>query len=202
MNKNELEKELEKIWQILLQAKQCFYLSFYLYKPKTQDELDYLTSSIEFKLIRETMWKMGIIELGKLFIKSDNHKFNLHKFLNKLTKNHVGLPQEQICKWRSKIDLEVDTVSMLQNLRDKLYAHTDREINFSTESVTFEKFEGLFLIVEQIIKEIFETVFNGMAEIDCGMFDIERFNIIKILANERKTMLQEYLNAAKQRYNH
>lgn len=197
MKEDELQFEIDNIWSILLKAKECFYFSYYLHKARTTDEQNYIEISSEFKLIREVMWKMSVIELAKLYSNSDSHKFNLHKFIKKMLDNKVGIDNALINSWSEKIKEHDETIILLKSLRDKLYAHTDRNINLHTEKVTFELFEKLIGITENIIQNIYIIVFNASVHIPKGRFYPERFKIIEILASEKPRKAEELLNSIK-----
>lgn len=65
--KQELNKELTQVWLILVAAKESFNYCYYMYKPKSDEELSYINDSKDFCYIRFLLWRVTIIELAKLF---------------------------------------------------------------------------------------------------------------------------------------
>ena len=88
--KVEIKNDIWNIWQILITAKDSFQYSFYLHKPDTEEEQDYLNHSPDFIFIRHILWRMCIIELSKLFSNSkDRDRFNIFHFIKKLNKLNI-----------------------------------------------------------------------------------------------------------------
>lgn len=193
--KEEIKFELDKIWAILMDAKTCFYYSFYLYEPDTQEEQSFVDRSIDFKYFRLILWKMSIIELVKLFSDPTKSKsgdrYDLMRFINKLKGQghlyHNEINEETILNWENQInDCEI-VINKILTLRDKLYAHTDSNAdNFKKMEITFEEIERLITIVETIIKDVYFLVFNGGAQMDPGRLSKDKFEVLEILAAERK----------------
>ena len=198
--KEEIKEEIWQIWQILLVAKECYSYSFYLNKPDTEEELQYLNNSKDFQFIRLTMWKMFVIELSKLFkqsVKSD--RYNIFHFISKLKKGgnfgKMGISESKIEEWEENINRNSETISKILILRDKLYSHTDtdKEKHKKTDT-SFEETEELIKIIELIIQEIYSTVFDAEALMETIFFKRERFKLIEILAKERIRSREELLN--------
>lgn len=204
IRKEEIKEEIWQIWQILLIAKECHSYSFYLHKPDTKEELDYLQHSRDFHFIRHIMWRMNVIELSKLFRDSpENDRFNIFHFIRKLKKGghfgKLGISENKIAEWESKISDNTQTILEILILRDKLYSHTaPNKEKYSKSDVTFEKTEELIKIVESVIQEIYSSVFDSHASISTISFDRKRFKIIEILAEERnkitRALLEEFKN--------
>ena len=72
-------------------------------------------------------------------------------------------------------------------LRDKIYAHRDpKKEDFKTIEITFQEIEILIKLSEEIIKEIYSVVFDTYAEITPVYFKRNKFNMIKVLVEEKK----------------
>jgi len=203
--KEEIKEEIVQIWQILLIAKECYLYSFYLHKPDTKEELDYLQKSRDFHFIRHIMWRMTVIELSKLFRESStNDRFNIFHFISKLKKGghfgKLGISENKIAEWESRISDNSQTISEILMLRDKLYSHTaPNKKRYGKSDVTFEKAEELIKIVESVIQEIYSSVFDSYASIGTINFNRERFKVIEILAEEKKKRIDALLEGFKNR---
>jgi len=201
--KEEIKEEIWQIWQILLIAKECHLYSFYLHKPDTKEELDYLEKSRDFHFIRHVMWRMTVIELSKLFRESStNDRFNIFHFISKLKKGghfgKLGISEIKITEWESTISDNSQTISEILMLRDKLYSHTaPNKERYSKSDVTFEKAEELIKIVESVIQEIYSSVFDSHASIETINFNRKRFKIIEILAEEKNKRIAALLDGFK-----
>lgn len=195
--KTELEENLSKIWDILIYAKDCYQYSFYLYKPETNEESVYLENSQDFKFICHIMWRMAIIEIAKLFSNSDKRdRYNLMHFISKLKNaghfGNIGIDFKKIENWEEIIILNENLIEEILRLRDKVYAHKDPNMEECIiKEISFEKIEILLNLVEDIIREIFITVFDSMVDFDSPNLSTSRINIIKILAVEKKQRLEE-----------
>lgn len=200
--KEEIKDEIWEIWQILLLAKECYSYSFYLHKPDTREELQYLNHSRDFQFIRHVMWKMAVIELSKLFKNSaKSDRYNIVHFINKLKRNgyfgKLGISESKIDEWEKLINKNDETISKILNLRDKVYSHTDtNKEKHSKTDLSFEKTEKLLKIIEAVIQEIYDTVFDSHALMETVFFERKNFKIIEILAEESdkitRNLLEEY----------
>jgi len=194
----ELEDEISKIWDILIIAKDCYQYSFYLHKPETIEEADYLKNSQDFDFIRHILWRMAIIEIAKLFCNSSNRdRYNLRHFINKLKKaghfGDIGISVTIIEKWETQLSLNEELIDDILTLRDKVYAHTDPyKEEYTKIEITFKKIEDLLRLVEDVIQEIFKTVFDSHVDFESPLLDKNRTNIVKILAAEKKKRIEEH----------
>jgi hypothetical protein len=79
-------------------------------------------------------------------------------------------------------------------LRDKIYAHTDpKKDDYKAIDLSFQDVEVLIKIVEDIIKEIYLVVFDAGTDMSTPTFDRSRFDMIKILAAEKRKRIEEIL---------
>ena len=84
-------------------------------------------------------------------------------------------------------------------LRDKVYAHTDsNKENYTKGDLTFQQIEKLLKIIENVIREIYSTVFKSDASMDTPFFNRNSFSIIRSLASEEnrriKKLKADFLN--------
>lgn len=195
--KKELEEEISNIWDILIYAKDCYQYSFYLHKPETLEETDYLNNSQDFKFIRHILWRMTIIEIAKLFSNSKTRdRYNLKHFINKLKKaGHFGDCKINIItieKWEEQLLINETLIKDILTLRDKIYAHTDpNKEEYTKIEITFEKIGSLLNIVEDVIQDIYLSVFNSGVDFESPFMDNNRTNIVKILATEKMKRIEE-----------
>ena len=199
--KSELESEISNIWKIFINANECFHYSFYLHNPNTQEEFDYLINSIDLQYIGHAMWRMTIIELSKLFSgsKTRRDRYNIQHLICKLKNDgifrNIGFSNETIKKWETKIERNQETINSILILRDKIYAHTDSEVEkFLDIDLPFKQIQFLLEIVKEIIQDVHFSVFNSEAIVETVVFNKERFGIIKVLAEAEKNRIQRLCN--------
>jgi hypothetical protein len=190
----EIKKEIWNIWQVITLARECFGYSYYLHKPDTKEEEDYLHFSADFAFIRHIMWRTVIIELAKLF-RSPKLKatyiFNLEDFIRKLRKDgeygSLGIDNSSIDKWEKRLAQDKPVIEKIMVLWEKLYAHNDTSNEkYLKNDLSFEDTEKLIGNIETIVKEIYETVFNSPILMNSLAFNKKRFNLIRILAAGNK----------------
>lgn len=199
--RNKIEEELSRITDILNLAKGCYQYCYYLHKPKTVEEDNYLKHSRDFNFIRHILFRMTIIELMKLFSdsKSGKERYNICRFLKKFKKGGVffciGLDQYKIEQWEMQIQSKELLIKELKDLRDKAYAHTDaNKENYTDVNIEFANIEYLLKIVEDIVSEIFVSKFDTFIDFDSPFFDFKKIEIIKILANERQKRIDDIIH--------
>ena len=200
--KEELNKEIEEIWRILVICKESFLYSQYLHQPDTDKERDYIEHSKDFLFIRHTLWRMTIVELTKLLRSSNSHRFNIFHFIKKMKIGEYYAPvpvsEQTISKWEALLEENKALIQDVVNLRDKLYAHTDpTNETYINPELTFENTETLIKIIETVVQDIHFHVFDTEAIMQPLYFDKSRFNIIKILADEKERRITQIGNKNK-----
>lgn len=189
----EIKSIIWEIWKISLNAKRFLNYSFYLHRPETDEELEYLRNSRDFAFIAHSLWRNTVIELSKLFNDSKEvDKFNIFHFIRKLEKDGhfriLEINQIKIDEWYKQIEENRETIDLIVTLRKRVYAHTDGpEGKIGLDTPTFEQTLKLIDIIESVIKEIYFTVFKSDALISAPHLDLNPSKIIKILAAEKKT---------------
>lgn len=201
----DIKNEIWRIWEILILAKESFHYSFYLHKPETKKELNYINKSRDLDFIRHILWRTTVIELSKLFSESDKRdRFNINHFIRKIKKGghfgDMGVSDDIINKWEQEILSKKATIDILLKFRDKVYAHTDPDKDrHSKHDITFQQTELLIDFVESIIREIYRTIFQSDIVTETVIFDRKRFDLVKILADEHERKINEMFNHLKQR---
>ena len=121
--KEQFEKELSRITDIFFGARENFDYCYYLHKPKSKYEAEYLNVNRDLQFIRHSLWRLCIIELTQLFSNRENDKFNLQKFLSKLLPSghyrHLVVNQEKIYEWQTMIYSQNHVINNIITLRDK-----------------------------------------------------------------------------------
>ena len=195
----ELKQEIWRIWEIEVVAKECFQFAFYFHKPDTEEEIKYLHNHQELAFIRHVLWRMTVIELSKLFSNSSKRdRYNINHFISKLKKDgHFGdmrIAKSSIEKWELAVSNNQTHINNILILRDKIYAHTDpKKDDYKAIDLSFQDVEVLIKIVEDIIKEIYIVVFDSGTDMSTPIFDRGSFDMIKILAAEKKKRIEEIL---------
>jgi hypothetical protein len=199
----EIKNEIWRIWEILVLAKECFHYSYYLHRPDTQKELDYINKSADLDFIRHILWRTTVIELSKLLSGSDKRdRFNINHFIGKLSNDghfgDLGITKVTLDKWKNEIERKKETIDILLKYRDKVYAHSDpNKDEYSKLDITFKQTEELIDFVENIIKEIYGTILNSAIDTETIIFRRQRFDLVKILADEQERKIQEMLSYLK-----
>lgn len=199
MNRD-LHSDIWSIWKILTNCKENFLYSRYLHKPDTKEEVEYLGCSRHFKFLRHSLWRLSIIELHKLLNKSDRDFYNLFTFIKNLeSNNYLGhnVPTEIITDWRNTLCSKKGITKKILLLRNKLYAHTDPNLDKLLVDITFEEVQELITVVEKVIKGIYYNSFQSAISIETPVFERGRFDIIKILAKEKNERIQAIRNLGK-----
>jgi hypothetical protein len=144
--KQELKAELDSMAAILFSAIENFEYVSYLHTPLSQAELNLIEKNIFFRHFRHLAWQMTVIELAKLVSPSENQKFNIYKLIDKF-KGHFktfAVPDYLISIWEGSILKHGNTIVALNEIRDRLYAHTDRDKDGDLRELK----EKSFLLVE------------------------------------------------------
>lgn len=196
----DLKSDIWTIWKILLTCKENYLFSKYLHKPDTDEELKYLSNSRHFKFFRHSLWRLCIIELHKLLSKSDKDFYNLWTFIKNLETNHYAghnVPEDTIREWRTLLLSRKVTTKKIMLLRNKVYAHTDRENESLNIDITFEEVYELIILAEKVIRGIYINSFESDILTETPIFERGRFDIIKILAKEKEDRINAIRNWGK-----
>lgn len=158
--------KIENIWHIYHFSRECYNIAKYFVNPSTQEEKEIFRNDNSISFVQHIFFRTAIIELNKLTKDSTNDDYNIHKYLRNLrcSKNE-NLPKEQITSWEDRLKELEDSIKYVDELRTKLFAHSDKGKNKSLDKINsanhFE-IEGLYILIDEIIKKIYELE-GGMA---------------------------------------
>ncbi|MDN3586884.1 hypothetical protein QWY86_09410 [Pedobacter aquatilis] len=204
--KAELGVKLEKILHVYIFAQEAYLYTEYFHNPDTIEELDLLTKSphtSNLSTIMHLMFRTVIVEVSKLYSRSDNDKFQLENFINSLSSSghfkKLKISAEHVGKWKNLLSDNKHIIDNILTLRSKLYAHTDNPmISYNNEiDISFKEIKILLDICSEILKNIYHDVFNTHLLTDSPTFDRERFLILKSLARGEKDRQEEIVNKYK-----
>lgn len=156
--KYKLKGEIKEVEKIYFFCKKSFYYASQHHYAKTPEE--------DSDFIQQVMWRTTIIELTKLFSSSiKRDKFNLFRFVEKVKAyyNHtLHIEESSFLEWESQLNDCKPIIDKLLILRDKVYAHTDRNSrHIDTDIVSFEEAEKLLVVAEVILEEVHFRVFES-----------------------------------------
>lgn len=168
IKKLDFEKEIDQIWLLYTKSYEYYYC---LKKIAEHDKSKF--SDIRFiSFISYNCWYILIIELCKLFEQNNkNQHYNVYRLLNILKNNYKKLEYKNLIS-KSDIDQFYNNLNALEvikvrdkivQLRNKFYAHTDRDADIFVNNirVTLNEVELLFNVLRNFIYEIKSKVFDG-----------------------------------------
>lgn len=195
--KEELKEEIENVWHIYTYANECFHTSYYLHKPKSELESDYLNNSSLFKFMKHSYWRLTVIELAKIFSNSKKRdRYNLLHIISKLKKNgyyrNFNMSSEKIEKWEKLLLENQDSVQEILTLRDKIYSHTDpNKDKYVNSDITFERTQKLFDLTQLIITEVYLEILDSHPHFQNSLIGADNIQFVKILAENKKKSIDE-----------
>ncbi len=182
-----LKTDIEIRWKILIITKEVLKFTAYFEQPKTQLEQNYIHRNRHLGFIGWALWRLAIIELCKLFGDSSNQKFNMLKLLQKMDKagsyGSLKFNAETLAELNRRVAELAPVISEVSRLRDKLYAHTDKDPFEQTDF--FIKTNDCFVLVEfaeEIIRTLAGTYLNIDYIANTLYFDSQSLDFIHILA--------------------
>jgi len=140
------------------------------------------------------------MELHKLLNKSDKDFYNLWTFIKNLGSNHYSahnVPADVITEWRNILYSKKAIIKKILLLRNKLYAHTDPNVDKLVVDITFDEVQELISVVEKVIRGIYNNSFQSDILIETPIFERDRFDIIKVLAKEKSDRIEAIRNWGK-----
>jgi hypothetical protein len=200
--RKQLQDQLWRITEIYLNAKENFNYCYYLHRPDTKEEAEYIAIDRSLLFIRHSLWRLTIIELSKLYSSKENDKFNLHKLVNRFSEegfcSKLGIDFSDVLIWESQIISKGVAIENVNTLRDKIYAHTDpNKDSYKTIDLFFHDIETLLEIAASIIKDINLKVFAITADLKTPTFDRKDFDMVRILAKCHRAEIDQILNLKK-----
>ncbi|WP_299758267.1 hypothetical protein [uncultured Pontibacter sp.] len=204
--KAELKKDILSIWKIFHLAKQSFQYSNYLHSPDTEEETTEINRNHFLRFISHIILRVLVIELCKLYNNDNsNQKFSIPKLLKKLKNDghysKLNFNKEKLGEWVSKLQSLERTVININVLRDKLYAHTDRQKpDLEQYGFEFEELEILLELTEDIIYNINSDLFDTHTDLRTE-FDMCEMDIVKNIVDFKEYELQKSWNQFRSRRN-
>jgi len=203
--KKELGVKLEKILHVIIFAQEAYLYTEYFHNPETKEELDLVTKSphtSNLSTIMHLMFRTVIVEVSKLYSRSENDKFQLESFINSLSSSghfrKIDISAAHIEKWKKLLVDNKPVIDNILTLRSKLYAHTDNPMTSYNEiDISFKEIKTLLDIAAEILTNIYHDVFDTGLLTDSPTFDRERFGILKLLAKAEKERQEEIINKYK-----
>ena len=195
--KEELKIEIGKVWHIYTYANECFQISYYLHKPNSEIESEYVEKSRIFKFTKHSFWRLTVIELAKIYSKSKNRdRFNLFHIISKLQENgdyrNLKMNPQILKKWDTQFKQNEDSIREVLILRDKIYSHTDpNKEKYIDSNITFEKTKKLFWIIRMVITDIYLEIFDSDPHFSKSLIGADNIKFVKVLADNKKKVRQE-----------
>lgn len=186
-----LNEKINEFWKIVYGCRQYYLYCYHLHNPKSQLEHAYMYHSRFFEKTKHVFWRTLVIEVAKLYSNRKNDKYNIQKLLRNLSEGgefgKANIDEEILQKWSNVIKQNQDVITILLELRDVIYGHTDtpaKKAKINSQNLTIEQVEPLVQMAEDIIQEIHLKIFDAQAE--CRVeFEEKDFEIITILANDK-----------------
>lgn len=154
-----------------------------------------------FDFTRHILWRNTIIGLAKLVTnKERTQQFNIFHLLNRMKKNgqygNLTLKYNQIEKWEGMLKDKDETISEIKILRDKLYSHTDKNLDeyIINSKLDFQKIGDIITLLNNIIKDIYLEILDTQINIEPIETMGDNFKIIKILAEHEERRKQDIVN--------
>lgn len=203
--KKALGIKLEKILHVYIFAQEAYLYTEYFHNPQTKEELNLVTNSPHtnnLSTIMHLMFRTAIVEVSKLYSRSENDKYQLASFINSLSPSghfkKVGVSIEYIEMWKNVLVENKSLIDNILKIRSKLYAHTDNPMkNYNDIDISFKEIKTLLDIAAQILTNIYLEIFDTELSIDSPTFDRERFGILKLLAKAEKERQADIINKYK-----
>ena len=188
--KEELSIKIEKILHVYLFAQDAYLYTEYFHNPNTKEELNLVVNSphsITLSKIMHLMFRTLIVEVSKLFSHSDGDKFQIEKLIQSLSPSghfrKVGVSTAHIDQWKQKLIDNHLTIDNILLLRSKLYAHTDNPLtDYNYVDISFREIKQLLDVAGEIIRNIYNDIFQTSLRLDSPTFDRQQFIILKLLA--------------------
>jgi hypothetical protein len=131
--------------------------------PETTEEKN-ASNSLIIRRISTAFWRLGIIEIAKLFLRSRNQQYNLIDYIGELKTNYdqylwlSDLPRNKLNEWLSLLNSEsVASIRRRVHIqRNEYFAHTDRNpsVALTEAKISFDEIYSLIELTESIMFDI------------------------------------------------
>ena len=189
--------KIENIWHIYHFSRECYNIATYFVNPSTQEEKEIFRNDNSLSFVQHIFFRTAIIELNKLSNNANNDIYNIHKYLRSLicSKNE-NLPIDKIRSWENALEELKDSIQLVNILRNKFYAHSDKEpTNFldGLNSINYLEIEGLYLLIGEIIQKIYELE-GGLALTEDFEFQNGDIGILKNYADLYRLRMNDLID--------
>ncbi len=199
--KAQLEREIQIITNITLEAQESIFIVEYLLKEEDEDFVYEKKTGSFFYFCKFTFWQKTVLELSKIY--QDREKFNLIKLISKLQNDgeysQTKITESILADWINKIELSKSEIDNLKLQRDKAYAHEDGQSDKIGNTVSIEEIKKLtdlaFNIINSVRKSL-ETPYLQTELLNSPANNLKY--IFERLVNEKRTKLNAYRGLAKQ----
>lgn len=157
------ESELDRILNIHFDAKYYFMDIEYILNPSSIEE-KIVSNSLFIERLIHAFWRLGIIEISKLFQKSKNQHYNLIDYLEELIEFYdecewiKNLSKNKLLDWLDLINsAEFKSIrNKIRIQRNNYYAHLDKNPEKDLKEVSIELVEinKLLKLTEDILYEL------------------------------------------------
>ncbi len=192
----QLREKISTITEIYIGVKENFRFCFHLHHFNSELESKYLAIDKHLQFIRHSLWRLTVIELCKLFSAHKNDKYDIKTLLDNLKPGgHFGKLEFDVVKiqaWGNEVNKKNIVIKNINDLRDKIYAHTDpeREI-YRNIDIYFNDVSELLELANQIIQEISIQIKEPLLLFDSPYFESQNFDLVKILAENHYNEIQK-----------
>lgn len=174
-SKSDLDRDISQIWSIYTNSYEYFNC---LNQLKNYKKSEYTDTRFKSFVIY-TSWYVLIIELCKVYQNNNkNQHFNVYGLLNKLIYNYKNLDfktlisLEELNQYQSRFNESeiIDIRNRLIVLRDKFYAHFDREKLEKEVNIQLAEIDKILSLLKDFISEIKIKVFRSQIDFDNDIF--------------------------------
>ncbi len=201
IRKTELEKEIQIITNITLEAQESVLIVEYLLKDEDKDFVYEKKISSFLYFCTFTFWQKTVLELCKIY--QEREKFNLLKLIRKLKKDgeysQAKIDESVLSDWINKIELSESKIQNLKLQRDKSYAHEDGQRQEIGNIVSIEEIKKLIDLAFNIINSVRKAL--NIPHLQKQLLNSPASNlkyIVERLVKEKRTNLNAFRNFAEQ----
>ncbi|NML70050.1 hypothetical protein HHL23_09575 [Chryseobacterium sp. RP-3-3] len=197
---NTLRELLETASAIFIKANESYLFAKYFDTANSDAEKSVIKRpSIRF--IQHSLWKNCIIELDKIFgisgVKNDYSFINIFTYI-RINQSALFTEMSDYTmlyqKWTELRKSKQPLIVQINNLRKKLYAHTDKgkEKLLSEIDISYIEIEELLKETLSLIKEIYVVLFD--TDYDYKPIFYRNVEIVQTIAEKQKLTREERVN--------
>lgn len=200
--KEELKIKTSQLLKVYFFAQEAYLYTEYFHNPRSLKELKLVKESPHSRnlsVIMHMMFRTLIVEVAKLFSRSESDKFRLDKFIASLSSSghfrKLGINNNLIDRWRKRIEEHSASISDILLIRDKIYAHTDNpNVSYNDIEIQFEIIKSLLDVAKDLLTEIHFSIFNASLSFESPTFDEDRFGLLEIMASGEDLRVKEIMD--------